>query len=60
LRPGGREATGLEDPDPDQRPAASRRRVAVWVVAINANPDEDRIREGSEFLMSQTVDQLPG
>jgi hypothetical protein len=33
----------------------------VWVVAINANPDdEDRIREGSEFLMNQTVDQLPG
>ena len=46
----------------DQRPAAANdRRVAVWVVVIHSNPDdEDRIRERSELLISQTLNQRLG
>ncbi len=43
---------------PQQR---NDRRVAVWVVVIGSNPDdEDRIRERSELLISHTLNQLLG
>jgi hypothetical protein len=45
-----------QDLHPDRR---DDRRVAVWVVIINSNPDdEERIRECSELLTSQTLNQL--
>src|SRR5680860_480917 len=44
--------------DPQQR---DDRRIAVWVVVIGSNPDdEDRIRERSELLISETLNQLLG
>ena len=44
--------------DPQRR---DDRRIAVWVVVINSNlDDEDRIRERSELLISQTLNQLLG
>jgi hypothetical protein len=44
--------------DPDRR---QDRRIAVWVLVISSNPDdEDRIRERSELLTSQTLNQLLG
>lgn len=44
--------------DPDRR---DDQRIAVWVVVISANPhDEDRIRERSELLINQTLNQLLG
>jgi len=44
--------------DPQRR---DDRRVAVWVVVIGSNPDdEDRIRDRSELLISQTLNQLLG
>ena len=44
--------------DPDRR---EDRRIAVWVLVTDSNPDdEDRIRERSELLISQTLKQLPG
>ena len=44
--------------DPQQR---DDRRVAVWVVVTSSNPDdEDRIRERSELLISETLNQLLG
>ena len=44
--------------DPQQR---DDRRIAVWVVVIASNPDdEDRIRERSELLISETLNQLLG
>ena len=44
--------------DPDRR---DDRRVAVWVLVIDSNPDdEDRIRERSDLLTSQTLNQLLG
>ena len=37
------------------------RRVAAWVVVISSNPDdEDRIRERSDLLTNQTLNQLLG
>ena len=46
-------ASAREDRD-DQR-------IAVWVIVISSNPeDEYRIRERSELLINQTLNQLPG
>ena len=43
--------------DPDRR---DDRRVAVWVIVTDSNPDdEERMRERSELLMNQTLNQLP-
>jgi hypothetical protein len=60
VRPGCREATGLQirtlTSDPQRRDDG---RVAVWVVVIHSNPDDEHhIREGSELLISQTLNQL--
>jgi hypothetical protein len=44
--------------DPQQR---DDRRVAVWVVVTSSNPDDEhRIRERSELLISETLNQLSG
>ena len=44
--------------DPQRR---DDRRVVVWVVVIGSNPDdEDRIRDRSELLISETLNQLLG
>lgn len=44
--------------DPQRR---DDRRVAVWVVVISSNPDdEDRIRDRRDLLISQTLNQLLG
>jgi hypothetical protein len=44
--------------DPRQR---DDRRIAVWVVVTSSNPDdEDRIRQRSDLLISQTLNQLLG
>lgn len=42
--------------DPDRR---DDRRLVVWVLVIDSNPeDEIRIRERSELLMNQTLNQV--
>ena len=44
--------------DPERR---DDRRVAVWVVVIDSNPDDEhRIRERSELLINQTLNELLG
>lgn len=44
--------------DPEQRDDG---RVVVWVVVIDPTPDdEDRIRERSELLISETLNRLLG
>ena len=44
--------------DPEQRDDG---RLMVWVVVIDSTPDdEDRIRERSELLISETLNQLLG
>ena len=62
VRPHGRQATGLQDPNPDQRPAAARRPTdRGMVVVTSSNPDdEDRIRQRSDLLISQTLNHLLG
>jgi hypothetical protein len=41
--------------DPQRR---ADRRVAVWVIVISSNPDdEERIRERSELLINQALNQ---
>jgi len=44
--------------DPEHRDDG---RLMVWVVVIDSTPDdEDRIRERSELLISETLNQLLG
>ena len=44
--------------DPERR---DDRRIAVWVLVISSNPDdEERIRERSELLINRTLNQLLG
>src|SRR3954453_16878536 len=44
--------------DPDRR---DDRRIAGWVIVTDSNPDdEDRVRERSELLISETLNQLSG
>ena len=44
--------------DPERR---DDRRVAVWVVVISSNPDDEGlIRERGELLISETLNQLLG